>query len=152
MSTIERLTTDMTAALKARDHFTLGTLRQVVAAVRAEEKSGKVARQLTEEEVQAVLVAEVKKRRESAMIYSGAGAEDRADNESDEADLIETYLPAALSDADVDALVAQAIAEVGATTMQDMGKVMKAATAAAAASGGRVDGKTLSGKVRAALG
>ena len=152
MSTIERLTADMTAALKARDHFTLATLRQVVAAVRAEEKAGKTARQLTEEDVQAVLVAEVKKRRESAMIYSGAGAQDRADNESDEADLIETYLPPALSDAQVDALVEQAIAEVGATSIKDMGNVMKAATAAAAASGGRVDGKSLSAKVRDKLG
>lgn len=151
MSTIERLTSDMTAALKARDHFTLATLRQVVGAVRAEEKAGKVARQLTEEDVQAVLVAEVKKRRESAMIYSGAGAQDRADNESAEADLIETYLPAALSDAEVDALVADAIAQVGATSVKEMGQVMKAATAAAAASGGRVDGKTLSTKVRDAL-
>jgi uncharacterized protein YqeY len=151
MSTIERLTTDMTAALKARDHFTLGTLRQVVAAVRAEEKAGKVARELTEEQVQAVLAAEVKKRRESATIYSGAGAQDRADTESAEADLIETYLPAALSDADVDALVARAVAEVGATSVKDMGQVMRAATAAAATAGGRVDGRTLSAKVRAAL-
>ena len=151
MNTIERLTADMTAALKARDHFTLGTLRQVVAAVRAEEKSGKVARELTDEQVQAVLVAEVKKRRESATIYSGAGAQDRADNESAEADLIETYLPAALSDAEVDALVARTISEVGATSAKDMGQVMKAATAAAASSGARVDGKTLSAKVRAAL-
>ncbi|QAY70936.1 GatB/YqeY domain-containing protein [Xylanimonas protaetiae] len=151
MSTIERLTSDMTAALKARDHFALGTLRQVIGAVRAEEKAGKVARELTDEQVQAVLVGEVKKRRESATIYAGAGAQDRADNESAEADLIETYLPAALSDADVDDLVARAIAEVGATSVKDMGQVMKAANAAAAASGGRVDGKALSAKVRAAL-
>ena len=152
MSTIERLTADMTAALKARDHFTLGTLRQIVAAVRAEEKAGKVARVLTEEQVQAVLAAEVKKRRESATIYSGAGAQDRADNESDEADLIETYLPAALSDAEVDAIVARSIAEVGATSLKEMGQVMKAATAAAAATGLRVDGKVLSAKVREELG
>ncbi|ACZ30880.1 conserved hypothetical protein [Xylanimonas cellulosilytica DSM 15894] len=151
MSTIERLTTDMTAALKAHDRFALGTLRQVVAAVRAEEKAGKVARELTEEQVQAVLAAEVKKRRESATIYSDAGAADRAANESAEADLIETYLPAALTDDDVDALVARAIDEVGATSVKDMGRVMKAVTAAAAASGGRVDGKTVSAKVRAAL-
>lgn len=151
MSTIERLTADMTAALKARDQFTLATLRQVVAAVRAEEKAGKVARELTEADVQAVLVAEVKKRRESATIYSGAGAQDRADTESAEADLIETYLPAALSDAEVDVLVADAVAQVGATSVKQMGQVMKAATAAAAASAGRVDGKTLSAKVRDAL-
>lgn len=151
MTTIERLTSDMTAALKARDTFTLGTLRQVIGAVRTEEKSAKVARVLTEEQVQAVLASEVKKRRDSATIYADAGAEDRADVETREADLIETYLPAALSDADLDALVANAVSEVGATSMKQMGQVMKFATAAAAASGARVDGRTLSEKVRAAL-
>ncbi|WP_425955398.1 GatB/YqeY domain-containing protein [Xylanimonas sp. McL0601] len=151
MTTLERLTSDMTAALKARDTFATSTLRQVVAAVRNEEKAGKVARVLTEEQVQAVLVAEVKKRRESSTIYAGAGAGDRAANESAEADLIETYLPAVLSDEQVDQLVGDAIAEVGATSVKDMGKVIKAATAAAAQTGGRVDGRTLSEKVRAAL-
>lgn len=151
MTTIERLTSDMTAALKARDTFTLGTLRQVIGAVRTEEKSARVARVLTEEQVQAVLASEVKKRRDSATIYADAGAEDRADVETREADLIETYLPAALSDADLDALVANAVSEVGATSMKQMGQVMKVATAAAAASGARVDGRTLSEKVRAAL-
>lgn len=151
MTTIERLTSDMTAALKARDTFTLGTLRQVIGAVRTEEKSARVARVLTEEQVQAVLASEVKKRRDSATIYADAGAEDRADVETREADLIEAYLPAALSDADLDALVANAVSEVGATSMKQMGQVMKVATAAAAASGARVDGRTLSEKVRAAL-
>lgn len=150
-TTIERLTSDMTAALKARDSITLSTLRQVVGAVRTEEKAGKVARTLTDEQVQAVLAAEVKKRRESARIYSDAGAQDRAEAETAEADIIEAYLPAALSDADLDALVASAVAATGATSMKQMGQVMKAATEAAAASGGRVDGKTLSAKVRAAL-
>ncbi len=151
MSTLERLTTDMTAALKARDSFATATLRQVVGAVRAEEKAGKVARELTEEQVQAVLVAEVKKRRESAGIYKDAGAEDRAANETAEADLIESYLPAALTDEQLDALVADAVAQTGATSPKEMGQVMKAANAAAAAQGARVDGKALSAKVRAAL-
>lgn len=150
-TTIERLTSDMTAALKARDSVTLSTLRQVVGAVRTEEKSGKVARTLTDEQVQAVLAAEVKKRRESARIYAEAGAQERAEVETAEADIIEAYLPAALSDADLDALVASAVAATGATSMKQMGQVMKAATEAAVASGGRVDGKTLSAKVRAAL-
>ena len=151
MSTLERLTTDMTAALKARDSFATATLRQVVGAVRAEEKAGKVARELTEEQVQAVLVAEVKKRRDSATIYADAGANDRAATETAEADLIESYLPAALSEEQLDELVAAVIAETGATGPQEMGRVMKAATATVAASGARVDGKTLSAKVRAAL-
>jgi len=151
MSTLERLTADMTAALKARDTFVTATLRQAVGAVRAEEKAGKVARELTEDQVQAVLVAEVKKRRDSAKIYTDAGADDRAATESAEADLIESYLPAALSDEQLDELVAAAIAETGATSPREMGQVMKAANAKATATGARVDGKALSAKVRAAL-
>ena len=151
MSTVDRLTTELTASMKARDAFRTNTLRQVIAAVRAAEKSGTVARELTDEEVQAVLASEVKKRRDTAGIYAGAGADERAANETAEADLIETYLPAAVSDAQLDAVVAAAVAATGATSMRDMGAVMKAATAAAAGLG-RVDGKVLSQRVRAALG
>ncbi|MBO1752168.1 GatB/YqeY domain-containing protein [Actinotalea sp. BY-33] len=150
MSTLEQLTADLTTSMKARDAFRTNTLRQMIGAVRAAEKSGKVARELTDEQVQAVLAGEVKKRRESAEIYTGAGATDRAENETAEADLIETYLPQALTSEQLDQVVAEAIAETGATGMKDMGAVMKAANARAAAVG-RVDGKELSGRVRGAL-
>ena len=135
---------------EAEHALATSTLRQVIAAVRGAAKSGPVARELDDDEILAVLTAEVKKRRESAEIYTGAGAADRAANETAEADFVETYLPAALSDADLDALVSEAIASTGASSMKDMGAVMKAAQAAAAGRG-RVDGKVLSGKVRAAL-
>lgn len=151
MATIERLTADLTAAMKTRDTFRISTLRQVIAAVRTQEKAGKVARYLTEEQVTQVLVAEVKKRRESAQIYTDAGAPDRAANETAEADLIETYLPAVLTEQDMTALITDAIATTGATSVKQMGQVMKAVTAAAAARGARVDGKALSARVRAAL-
>ena len=147
---LDRLDTDLHTAMKARDTFATGTLRQMIAAVRGAAKSGPVARELDDDEILAVLTAEVKKRRESAEIYTGAGANDRAATETAEAGFIEGYLPAALSEADLDALVAEAVASTGATTMKDMGAVMKAAQAAAAGRG-RVDGKALSGKVRAAL-
>ena len=147
---LDRLDTDLRAAMKARDTFATGTLRQMIAAVRGAAKSGPVARELDDDEILAVLTAEVKKRRESAEIYTGAGAADRAATETAEADFIEAYLPAALSDADLDGLVAEAIDATGATTLKDMGAVMKAAQAAAAGRG-RVDGKVLSGKVRTAL-
>lgn len=147
---LDRLDTDLHTAMKARDTFATGTLRQVIGAVRGAAKSGPVARELNDDEMLAVLTAEVKKRRESAEIYTGAGATDRAATETAEADFIEGYLPAALSEADLDGLVAQAIAATGASSMKDMGAVMKAAQAAAAGRG-RVDGKVLSGKVRAAL-
>jgi hypothetical protein len=150
MDTLERLTHDLTASMKARETFRTNTLRQAIAAVRAAEKSGPVARELTEEQVQGVLAAEVKKRRESAQIYTGAGATERATTETDEADLIEAYLPAAVSEAQLDAVVADAIATTGAATLKDMGAVMKSATAAASA-WGRVDGKALSERVRRAL-
>ena len=151
MTTLERLTADLTTSMKARTAFRTNTVRQVIAAVRAAEKSGSAARELTEDQVQAVLATEVKKRRESAQIYAAAGATERATTETTEADLIEAYLPTALSTEQLDAIVADAIASTGASTLKDMGAVMKAANAAAAAVG-RVDGKALSLAVRAALG
>ncbi|MGW6130416.1 GatB/YqeY domain-containing protein [Cellulomonas sp. NPDC055163] len=150
MTTLERLTADLTTSMKARDAFRTNTLRQVIGAVRAAEKSGPVAVELDDDAVQAVLASEVKKRRESAEIYTTAGATDRATTETGEADLIESYLPTALSEADLDEVVAAAIAETGATSMRDMGAVMRAAQAAAAGRG-RVDGKVLSQRVKAAL-
>lgn len=151
MSILDTLTTDLTAAMKARDSFRTNTIRQAIAAIRTAEKSGPVAREVTDEDVQKVLASEVKKRRESAQIYADAGAEDRAANETAEADLFETYLPAAVTSEQLDALVADAIASTGAASMKDMGTVMKAVNAAAAGVG-RVDGKELSGRVRATLG
>ncbi|MFI2754437.1 GatB/YqeY domain-containing protein [Cellulomonas sp. P22] len=150
MSTLDRLTTDLTASMKARDAFRTNTLRQVIGAVRAAEKAGPVAVELDEEQVQGVLASEVKKRRDSAQIYTDAHATERAETETAEADLIETYLPAALDEAQLDAVVADAVAATGATGMKDMGTVMKAATAAASGLG-RVDGKALSQRVRQAL-
>ncbi|WP_258724592.1 GatB/YqeY domain-containing protein [Cellulomonas sp. NS3] len=150
MTTLERLTADLTTSMKARDAFRTNTLRQVIGAVRAAEKSGPVAVELDDDQVQAVLASEVKKRRESAEIYTTAGATDRATTEAGEADLIESYLPTALSEADLDEVVAAAIAETGATSMRDMGAVMRAAQAAAAGRG-RVDGTVLSRRVKAAL-
>lgn len=150
MSTLERLTTDLTASMKARDAFRTNTLRQVIAAVRAAEKSGTTARELTDDEVRAVLASEVKKRRDTAQIYAGAGADDRAATETSEADLLEAYLPAAVTAEQLDAVVADAVSATGATSMKDMGAVMKEATAAAARLG-RVDGTLLAQRVRQAL-
>jgi len=136
--------------MKARTAFRTNVVRQVIGAVRVAQKSGPATHDLTQEQVQAVLVAEVKKRRESAQIYIGAGAPDRAAIENAEADLIEAYLPVAVSAGQLDRIVADAIAAVGASTLKDMGKVMKAANASAAGVG-RVDGKALSDLVRRAL-
>ena len=150
MTILERLTSDLTASMKARDAFRTNTLRQMIAALRTAEKAGKSAHELSEKEAETVLTGEVKKRRESAQIYTEAGADERAATETTEADLIESYLPAALTDAQLDAVVAGAIASTGATTPKEMGLVIKAANAAAGELG-RVDGKILSQKVREAL-
>jgi len=148
MSTLDQLTADLTTAMKARDSVRTNTIRQAIGAVRAEAKAGPVEKELSEDDVLKVLSREVKKRRDSAQIYSNAGADERAAIETAEADLFETYLPARLSDDDLAALVASVIADTGATSMRDMGGVMKEATARAGAS---ADGKKLSTLVRAAL-
>ncbi|MDC7121738.1 GatB/YqeY domain-containing protein [Cellulomonas fimi] len=146
--TLDRLTSDLTTAMKARDSFRTGTLRQLVAAVRAEAKAGPVEKDLTEDDVLRVLAREVKKRRESAEIYATAGADERAANESAEADVVEEYLPQQLSDDELAALVQDVVAATGASSLRDMGAVMKEATARAGLS---ADGKKLSALVRAAL-
>ncbi|GEA82537.1 GatB/YqeY domain-containing protein [Cellulomonas uda] len=146
--TLDRLTADLTTAMKARDTERTSVLRQVIGAVRAEEKAGPAVKELTEDDVLAVLNREVKKRRESAQIYTDAGAADRAATETAEADAIETYLPARLSDDELAALVAAVVADLGASSMKDMGAVMKEATARA---GLAADGKKLSALVRSAL-
>ncbi|GCD19709.1 MULTISPECIES: GatB/YqeY domain-containing protein [Cellulomonas] len=146
--TLDRLTSDLTTAMKARDSFRTGTLRQLVAAVRAEAKAGPVEKDLTEDDVLRVLAREVKKRRESAEIYTTAGADERAANESAEADVVEEYLPQQLSDDELAALVQDVVAATGASSLRDMGAVMKEATARAGLS---ADGKKLSALVRAAL-
>ncbi|ASR56229.1 GatB/YqeY domain-containing protein [Cellulomonas sp. CW35] len=146
--TLDRLTADLTTAMKARDTERTSVLRQVIGAVRAEEKAGPAVKELTEDDVLAVLNREVKKRRESAQIYTDAGAADRAATETAEADAIETYLPARLSDDELAALVGAVVADLGASSMKDMGAVMKEATARA---GLAADGKKLSALVRSAL-
>ncbi|AKN76108.1 GatB/Yqey domain protein [Corynebacterium ulcerans NCTC 12077] len=107
---------------------------------------------MTDEDVLKVIAREIKKRRESAEVYAGAGRQELADAETQEADILAEYQPAQLDDAQLAALVAQAVEEVAAehgdVTMKHMGQVMKIATAKAA---GQADGKRLSTAVRAAL-
>ncbi|WP_163275860.1 GatB/YqeY domain-containing protein [Cellulomonas iranensis] len=148
MSTLDRLTADLTTALKARDALRTSTLRQLIGAVRHEAKAGPVERELTEDDVLAVLAREAKKRRESAQIYADAGAADRAATETAEADVVDEYLPTRLTQDELVALVDAVVADTGASSMKDMGAVMKEATTRAQ---GRADGKALSALVRARL-
>jgi uncharacterized protein YqeY len=137
----ERIRADVNSAMKAGDRDRAAALRLVLSELQKDAKEG------AGDEV-AVLRRERKRRRESETIYREAGREDLADTEAHEAAQIETYLPAELSDAELDALVANAVAETGAEGPRDMGKAIKHVMAAA---GGRVDGKRVSGKVKEAL-
>ena len=145
----DQLRTDLTTAMKSRDELRTATLRMALAAVSAEEVAGKEARELSDDEVQAVLRREAKKRREAAEAFAGAGRTQQADRERAEGDVLAGYLPAQMEDADLAALVADVITQTGASGMQDMGKVMGAANKAVA---GRADGSRVAAEVRRQLG
>ncbi|HTZ42666.1 MAG TPA: GatB/YqeY domain-containing protein [Jatrophihabitans sp.] len=144
----EQLHADLTTAMKARDELTTATLRMLLTAVTTEEVSGASARELTDDEVLRVVNREAKKRREAAEAFDQAGRTGQAQREKDEEAVLVRYLPAQLGDAALTALVADAIAESGATEARQMGLVMKAVTPKVA---GRADGKRVSDEVRRQL-
>jgi uncharacterized protein YqeY len=144
-----RLRADLTTAMKARDELRTATLRMVLSAVSAEEVSGKEARELSDDEVQAVLRREAKKRREAAEAFGAAGRAEQAEREQAEGEVLADYLPAQLDDADLAAIVADVVTRTGASGMQDMGKVMGAANGVVA---GRADGSRVAAEVRRQLG
>ena len=121
----DRLRADLTAAMKARDKVRSSTLRMSLTALTNAEVAGNSARELSDAEVLDVLDKEAKKRRESAEAYDQAGRGDLAAKERTEGEIIAEYLPAQLSDAELDELVRAAIAEVDASGMKDMGSVMR---------------------------
>jgi uncharacterized protein len=144
----ERLRTDLSAALRARDQLRLRTLRSALTAITNEEVSGKVARELSDDEVLKVLTREARKRREAADAFGSAGREDQAAAERAEGEVLASYLPAQLSDGELGALVAEVIAQTGATGMSSMGPVMKAVTPRVA---GRAEGGRVAAEVRKRL-
>jgi uncharacterized protein len=144
----EKLQADLSAAMKARDDVRTRTLRMTLTAVTNEEVAGKQARELSDEEIVKVLQREAKKRREAAEAFAGAGRADQAEAERAEGVVLEEYLPALLSDDELTALVADAIAETGAEGPRAMGQVMKAVTPKVA---GRADGRRVSGEVKRQL-
>lgn len=144
----DRLQTDLTESMKARDELRTATLRMVLTAIGTEEVAGRSARVLTGDEELKVLAREAKKRREAAEAFRSGGAEDRAARELAEEEVLSTYLPAQLSDAELAELVAAAVAESGAQGPQAMGAVMKVVNPQVA---GRADGGRVAAAVRAAL-
>jgi uncharacterized protein len=145
----EQLRADLTTSMKARDELRTATLRMVLSAVSAEEVSGKEARVLSDDEVQAVLRREAKKRREAAEAFGAAGRTESAERELAEGEVLAGYLPAQLDDSDLAAIVADVITRTGASGMQDMGTVMGAANGVVA---GRADGGRVAAEVRRQLG
>ena len=119
-----RLQSDLTDAIRERDGVRSSTLRMVLTAVSNAEVAGKEHRDLTGDEVMAVVVKEAKKRREAADAFIGAGRTELAEKEQAELACLEGYLPKQLSDEEIDAVVAEAVAATGASGMKDMGKVM----------------------------
>ena len=143
----QRLMQDMKDAMKAGDKERLGVIRLAQAAVKQREVDERI--ELDDAQVLAVLEKMVKQRRDSVAQFEAAGREDLAAQERFEIGIVQGYLPAPLGEAEVDALLAQVIAETGASGPRDMGRVMAALKERAA---GRADMQALSGKVKAALG
>ncbi|OPC82220.1 glutamyl-tRNA amidotransferase [Embleya scabrispora] len=126
MSTLKsRLQSDLTAAIRSRNELVSSTLRLTLTAITNEEVAGKTARELSDDEVLKVIVREAKKRREAAEAFANGGRTDSAARERAEGEVLAAYLPAQLSDDDLRAIVADAIAQSGAAGPQAMGQVMK---------------------------
>jgi uncharacterized protein YqeY len=144
----DTLQQDLTAAMRARDELTMATLRLAISAVKEASVAGTEAKVLSDDEVLAILAREVKRRDEAADLYRGAGADDRAAREIAERDVLATYLPDALSDDDVRAVVDRIVEAGGFTEQKQMGQAMKAVQAEL---GGRADGKLVAGLVKERL-
>ena len=143
----ERLDGDMKEAMRARDTVRLGTIRMIRTALTERDKTG--AGEATDADVLAVVTKQAKQRRDAIAQFEAAGREDLAANERAELAVVEGYLPAQATDAEIDAAVARTVAETGAASMKDMGRVMGATLAAL---GGTADGGRVQAAVRRALG
>jgi uncharacterized protein YqeY len=148
MSLKQKIVSDLTAAMKAKDAARLSTLRMVKAGMmnREIEKGG----ELDDEEMAKLLRSMVKQRRDSVEQYEKGARQDLAEKEKSEISVIEAYLPQAASQEEIEQAVVAAISETGAVTMKDMGKVMKAAQTALA--GKNADGRSVSEMVKTKLG
>ena len=148
MSLNEKIGTDITAAMKAKDAPRLSALRMLKAAVM--NKGVEKGRDLDDAEVLQVVASLVKQRRDSIEQFSKAGRTDLVDKETGEIAVLDTYLPPAASAEEIDAAVSAAITETAASTVKDMGKVMKAVMPKLA--GKHADGRTVNEAVRRKLG
>ena len=144
----DRLRSDLTVSMRGRDELRTATIRMVLAAVTNAEVAGAQAREISDDEVVGVLAKEAKKRRDAADAFRQGGRPDLAEREDAEAAVIARYLPAPLTDDELDALVDAAVAETGATSLREMGAVMKRLATDVA---GRADGARVAAAVKARL-
>ena len=147
MPLLEQIQKDMVSAMKAREEARLGALRMIKTALQKHQIDS--MKPLDEQTELQLLNMLIKQRREAADMFRKGDRAELADKEEAELKLIESYMPSAPTDAEVDAAIAAAMSETGVTALKQMGVVMKAAQAKLA--GKRVDGKTLSDRVRAKL-
>jgi uncharacterized protein YqeY len=147
MSLKDRITDDMKAAMRAKDSERLGTIRMITAAIKQREVDERIA--LDDTQVLSVVEKMIKMRKESIAQFLSGGREDLAAKENKEIELLQAYLPAQLSEAELDALIADALAQSGATSIKDMGKAMAILKQSAQ---GRADMGVVSAKLKAKLG
>ena len=144
----QKLQSDLNDAIKSRNTVVAETVRMLLAAITNEEVAGKEKKELSDAEVITVLTREAKKRREAAEAFEQGGRADKAAAERAEGEVIATYLPAQLSEAELNQLITETITAVGASGPSDMGKVMGALKVKVA---GKADGATVSNLVKVAL-
>mgnify|MGYP002715895433 FL=1 len=144
----DKIRADLKEAMKAKEKERTGTIRMLLAAIQTAETEG-AKHEVDDAEIQKIIAREIKKRRESAEIYQSNGREDLASQELTEAEILEAYQPKQLTDEELASLVDATVADLNATSVAQMGAVMKEATARAE---GRADGKRLSAAVKSRLG
>ena len=147
MSLKQQLQQDLKEAMKAKDTFKRDTIRFLMSAIKQVEVDTR--KELSDEDIIKIIQKSVKQREEAAVQYKEGGREDLYEKEMKEAQILKSYLPAQLSDEDLEARLKEIIAEVGATSLKDMGKIMGVATKELA---GRADGKRINQMVKKILG
>jgi uncharacterized protein YqeY len=147
MSLKERITDDMKAAMRSGEKERLGLIRMITAAIKQREVDERIT--LDDAQVLSVLEKMIKQRKESLVHFQAGNRQDLVDKEAAEITLLQGYLPSQLSDAEIDALIGQAIASTGAASIKDMGKVMGLIKSKAQ---GRADMAAVGAKIKAKLG
>jgi uncharacterized protein YqeY len=147
MSLKDRITEDMKNAMRAKDSERLGTIRMITSAIKQREVDERIT--LDDTQVLSVVEKMIKTRKESIVQFQSGGREDLVAKEQKEIELLQAYMPAQLSEAELDALIADSIAEAGATSIKEMGKAMALIKAKAQ---GKADMGTVSAKLKAKLG